>query len=257
VRLAREYVGLVERPPPSDFVVRTITRREANGLPLMSAEIVIASRDARERFPLAATYPLHFRKTYSAARLHGDTELEFENQTFASRVTPVPPPIGFSADSFRSCLVPGRPYQRLSPFGRTPEESNMRIASEVPLATAAGLWHLAEEALQHLTRLHAEGIAHGDAELHNFVVCPSPLELVIIDFEAAVRKDALEPAKWSARCEADLVPLLREAIYLQCTLGRQDGPLADLAWEALPRLFKAPDRFRRAIDEQGDLSEAP
>src|SRR6476659_6668455 len=97
VRLAREYVGLVERPPQKDFVVRTITRREANGLPLMSAEIVIASRETRERHPLAATYPLHFRKTYSAARLHGDPETEFECQTVASQHIPVPPPIGFSS----------------------------------------------------------------------------------------------------------------------------------------------------------------
>ena len=78
VRLAPEFVGLIERPQRSDYVVRTIARREANGLPLMSAEIVIAGRETRETHPLAITYPLHFRKTYFAARLHGDTAKEFD-----------------------------------------------------------------------------------------------------------------------------------------------------------------------------------
>jgi len=255
VRLAREYVGLIERAPQNDYVVRTIVRREAQGLPLMSAELVIAGRETREKYPLAATYPLHFRKTYAAARLHGDTALEFESQLLASRIIPVPPPIGFAPDSFRSCLVPGRPYQRLSPFGREPEESNLRAALDLPLAAAAGLFRLSEEAFRHLRTLHAGGLAHGDAELHNFVVCPSPLELVLIDFEAAQRKDTLDEAAWRARCEADLVPLLREAVFLQCALGRQEGPLAELAWEQMAGLFRAPDRFRRAIDDQSDRSD--
>jgi hypothetical protein len=46
----------------------------------------------------------------------------------------------------------------------------------------------------------------------------------------------------------DLAPLLREAVCVQCVLGRQRGPLADATWAALDRLFKAPDRFRRAIE---------
>ena len=62
VRLAREYLVLIERPPQNDYVVRTIARREANGLPLMSAEIVVAGRDTRDRHPLAVTYPLHFAR---------------------------------------------------------------------------------------------------------------------------------------------------------------------------------------------------
>ena len=34
--------------------------------------IVIAGQETRSEFPLAATYPLHFRKTYFPGRLHGD-----------------------------------------------------------------------------------------------------------------------------------------------------------------------------------------
>ena len=100
VRLAREYADLLERPQANDYVVRTIARREVNGMPLMSAEIVVAGRETRERHPLAVTYPLHFRKTYSPARMHGDTAKEFENHTLASRIIGLPPPIGFCSQVF-------------------------------------------------------------------------------------------------------------------------------------------------------------
>lgn len=255
VRLAREYAHLLERPQRSDYVVRTIERREANGLPLMSADIVIAGTETRERHPLSVTYPLHFRKTYSAARLRCDTEKEFENQSLASQIIGLPPPIGHAVEVFRSCLAPGRPYARLSPFGVEPEESNLRIAQKMPLETAAGLWGFVEGAVSQLTGLHGGGLAHGDAELHNLIVCPSPLELVIVDFEAAVKRDELTEPAWEARCAADLVPLLREAVFLQCALGRQKGLLAEEAERAFSRLFRSPDRFRRAIDFQPDPTE--
>jgi hypothetical protein len=255
VRLAREYMHLIEKTPKHDYVVRTIVRREANGLPLMSAEIVIAGHATRKEHPLAEEYPLHFRKTYSAARLHGDTSKEYEYQVIASEVIGVPMPIGFGADVFRSCLVPGRPYNRLSPFGTEPEESNMRAAQTLPLAAAAGLWRLSEQAIEHLSRLHDGGLAHGDAELHNFVVCPAPLELVVIDFESSMLKKDMDDGAWEKRRAMDLAPLLREAIFLQCALGRQQGKLAELSWERMSSLLKSPDRFRRAIEEQADLSE--
>lgn len=255
VRLAREYLVLIERPPEQDYVVRTVAKREANGLPLMSAEIVIASEQTRRQHPLAATYPLHFRKTYFAARWQADPEREFANHIEASRLLQLVPPIGFGARVFRSCLIPGRPYSRLTPFGGEPEESNLRIAQRVELATAVGLWRLAQDALERLSALHQHGFAHGDAELHNFIVCPAPLELVLIDFESAVRKADLDAAAWSARCDADLAPLLREAVFLQCALGRQEGALAERALQQLPGLFRRPERFRSAIEQQAELGE--
>jgi hypothetical protein len=255
VRLAREYIDLIERPQRADYVVRTIERREANGLPLMSADIVIAGRETRDRYPLSSTYPLHFRKTYSAARLHGDPAKEFENQTLASQIIGLAPPIGHSAESFRSCLAPGRPYSRLSPFGVEPEESTVWIAQKLPLQGAAGLWGFVEGAFGQLTKLHGGGLAHGDAELHNFVVCPAPLGLVIVDFEAATKRDDLTESGWTARCDADLVPLLREAVFIQCALGRQEGSLAEASERAMDRLFRAPERFRRAIDFPPDPTD--
>jgi hypothetical protein len=252
VRLARELVTLVDHAPSSDYVVRTVMRKEANKMPLMSAEIVIAGRDARERFSLAARYPLHFRKTFSAARL-GDTAQEFALHTLASKLVGVPPPIGASELVYRSCLVPGRPYNRLSPFGVEPEEANLAVARSLSLTEAAGLLHLVSEGVNVLSAMQAGGLAHGDAETHNFVVCPSPLQMVVIDFESAMQKSDLDDAAWTARCDRDLEPLLREFVFLECALGRQQGPVADRAHAAMNRVLKNPDRFRRAIEEHEDL----
>jgi hypothetical protein len=254
VVLATELLLLVERAPRYDFVVRTLAQREANGLPLMTAELVIASGQTRQDFPLAATYPLHFKKTYHPARLHGDPKEEFEHHLLASQLSPIPAPIGYGPNVFRSCLIPGQPYARLTSFGAEPPESNIGTAQKVNLPAAAGLWRLAEEAVQQLRDLHAGGLAHGDAELHNCIVCPAPLEPLWIDFEVAVRRGGLTDADWDRRREADLAPFLREAVYLQCALGRQPSPLGELAWARLDQLFpRAPDRFRRAIETRAEV----
>ena len=190
----------MEKAPRQDFVVRTWARREANGLPLMAAELVIAGAETRQAHPAAETYPLHFRKTYFPARLHDDPQVEFELHLLASRLSRTPPPIGHTTTVFRSCLIPGQSYARLTPFGGEPPENNIAKAQNLSLATAAGLWRLAEEALAQLLMLQDGGLAHGDTELHNIIVCPAPLEPILVDFEAAVRRDTIEPAAWDARC---------------------------------------------------------
>jgi hypothetical protein len=250
VRLAAEYVQLVTRAPSRDFVVRTIARREANGLPLMSADMVIAGAATREAFPLAHRYPLHFRKTYYPGRLHGDPKHEFDRQTEAAALIGIPEPIGCSPDTFRTCLVPGTPYDRLSPFDVVPEESQLRHAQELGLAAAAGLFRCVESAFASLVALHEGGLAHGDAELHNFIVCSSPLEMVIIDFEAALRKETATGVTWNQTAAKDLEPLLREAVLLQCCLGPQPGPLAEMARSRVGTLFTSPDAFLREIDRR-------
>jgi hypothetical protein len=58
---------------------------------------------------------------------------------------------------------------------------------------------------------------------------------------------------WDARRGLDLRPLLREAVYLQCLLGRQPSLLGEMAWDRLPDLFRSPDRFRRAIELQAGI----
>lgn len=253
VLLAAELYPFIEKAPRQDFVVRTRARREANGLPLMTAELVIAGEETRRIHPAAATYPLHFRKTYFPGRLHGDPQVEFELHLLASQLCRTPPPIGHTSDVFRSCLVPGQSFARLTAFGGEPPENNIVKAQKLPLATAAGLWRLAEETLAQLLILESGGLAHGDTELHNIIVCPAPLEPILIDFEAAIRREAVDAAAWEARCKLDLQPLLREAVYLQCALGRQPGPLGDRSWSLLGELFRSPDRFRRAIEQQAEV----
>jgi hypothetical protein len=253
VLLAAEYVTLVERPPKRDFVVRTIARRQTNDLVLMLAELVVAGEETRRLYPLADKYPLHFRKTYFLGQMHGDPEKEFANHALAAQIIPIPPPIGFTASEFRTCLLPGQPYVRLSPFGVEPAEMNLGLAEKLPLSSAAGLWLLAEQALTQLLALQGGGLAHGDAELHNCIVCPAPLELFLIDFGSGIRQNAVTPEAWGTRCDLDLAPLLREAVFLQCALGRQAGPLAELSWKRMDVLFAAPDRFRRHVERQAKV----
>jgi hypothetical protein len=252
VSVGPEYAAMVTRAPRQDLVVRTITRREANGMPLMSADLVIASEDTRVKFAAARTYPLHFRKTYYPGRLHGDPKHEFDRQMEAAALIGLPPPIGYAADVFRSCLLPGLPYARLSPFGVEPEEGNLTRAEQLPLATAAGLWRMVDQVFAQLSALHAGGLVHGDAQLHNFIVCPSPLEVVVIDFEVAQRKEATSEEAWHASCANDLMPVLREAVLLQCCLGPQPGPLTELAWQRIDTLFKNPERFRRELERRAN-----
>jgi len=248
VRLASEYLPFLETPPSRDFVVRTITQREHEGTPLMSADIVIAGRETREQLPLAKTYPLHFRKTYFPGRLHGDPQHEVTMQQRASELIGIVPPIGCSPTSFRSCLVPGTPYSRLSPFGVEPDEANLPRARSMPLASAIGLWALLERAYTQLHALHEGGLAHGDAELHNLIVSPSPLDTVLIDFEVAIDRSQVSAEVWDKTVLKDLIPLLREAVFLQSRLGPQPGPLSELSLARIADCFKHAERFKREID---------
>jgi len=254
VRIGAEYAVWIQKAPRQDFVVRTIMKREANGMPLMSADIVIAGEETRANYPLALQYPLHFRKTYYPGRLHGDPRQERDHQNRAAEILGIPPAIGATHQIFRSCFLPGTPYSRLSPFNVEPEEANLPRAQQLNQATAAGLWRLLHEAFDALTRLYQADLSHGDLELHNLVVCSSPLECILIDFEAAARKDELSDEEFAKRQRNDYLALLREAILLQCALGPQPGPLADMARDRIAELFKRPDKFRAEIGEHERLT---
>lgn len=253
VSVGPEYAVWIKRAPRQDFVVRTILKREANGMPLMAADIVIAGEETRASYPLAASYPLHFRKTYYPGRLHGDPRQERDRQNEAAEVLGIPPAIGATHQIFRSCFLPGTPYSRLSPFGIEPEEANLPQAKQLNLATAAGLWRMLHEAFDSLARLHEAGLIHGDLELHNLVVCPAPLECILIDFEASMRQDELGD-DFEKRRRDDFLPMLREAILLQCALGPQPGPLAEMARARVAELFKRPERFLTEIGEQSKIA---
>ena len=252
VSVDEDYLALIERAPRQDYVVRTLARKMVGNSPIMTGELVIAGGETREQFALAQVYPLHFRKTYYTGRLRGDPSREFECHTRASRLVDVPAPIGHSLGVFRSCLLPGKPYKQLSPFGSEPENSNIRVASELHFVEAVGLWRIIEDLFNILQTLQRGGLTHGDAELHNFIVCPTPLETLPIDFELAVVEEEVSPEEWESRSAADLSLLLKEAIYLQCALGEQSGPLADLAFHRLDELFQSGAQFRRAIDRRSN-----
>jgi hypothetical protein len=254
VLVGPEYAVWIKRAPRQDFVVRTIMKREANGMPLVSADIVIAGEETRANYPLAEQYPLHFRKTYYPGRLHGDPRQERDRQNEAAEILGIPPAIGATHQTFRSCFLPGTPYHRLSPFGAEPEEANLPIAQKLNMATAAGLWRLLSEAFDALSRLHAANLTHGDLELHNLVVCPAPLECILIDFEAAARKDELDDQEFAKRVHADFLPMLREAIFLQCALGPQPGPFAEMARSRAAEVLKRPEKFAAVIGEQTKLA---
>jgi hypothetical protein len=254
VLLSREYLSFVDRAPQRDYVVRTVAKRQVGAMMLMSGDLVIASAETRSAFPLADKYPLHFRKSYFPGQMHGDTKDEFDNHTLASSLIDVPPPIGHTPNTFRSCLLPGHPYTRVSPLGADPQTANIALAEKLSLAAAAGLWRLCEEGLAKMLSLQQGGLAHGDAELHNFIVCPTPLELVLIDFEGAVKQATVTAEVWDKRCATDLEPILREAIYLQCALGKQDSYLGKLSFERVDKLVKYPDQFFRAIDARQSVS---
>ncbi|HKO91031.1 MAG TPA: hypothetical protein VJU61_07765 [Polyangiaceae bacterium] len=250
VALSEDYLPMIDRAPREDFVVRTLARRKAGEMTLMMGELVIAGAATRERYEQARVYPLHFRKVYYPGKMHGDPQTEFELHERASTLVAVPPPIGSTPNSFRSCYLPGTPLNRLSTLGTEPDESNIGQAQELSLAAAAGLWKLADEGFTLLTRLQQGGLTHGDAHLHNFIVCPSPLEILPIDFELAVLRDAVSAEVWQQRCEADRQHLLKLAIYLQCALGRQRGPLADEALSRLELLVRPADTFASVIAER-------
>jgi len=250
IALADDYLPMIEKAPREDFVVRNLARRKAGEMTLMMGDLVIAGAGTRDQYALARAYPLHFRKTYYPGKLHGDPRTEFELHERASTLIDVPPPIGSTPNSFRSCFLPGTPLHRLSALGVEPEESNIALALELPLAAAAGLWRLAEEVFGLLTRMQAAGLTHGDAHLHNFIVCPSPLEVLPVDFEIGVAREAVSSEVWEQRCQADRQHVLALAIYLQCALGRQRGPLARESMAGIGRLVRSAETFQSVIAER-------
>jgi len=248
--IGEDYLPMIDRAPREDFVVRTLAKRVISGRPMMMGELVVAGAATRQAYPLAQKYPLHFRKTYYPGRLHGDPCLELERHTLASQLVPVPPPIGCTRNTFRSCFLPGSALDRLSPLGTEPDESNVVHAQQMSLATATGLWSLLQQAYDVLTTMQEGGLTHGDAYPHNFIVCPSPLEVLPVDFERAIVRDEVELSHWEQRCQQDRDLLLKLAVYLQCGLGQQRGTLAREALSRLEELVRPAEVFRRAITER-------
>lgn len=250
VTLGEDFLEMIDTAPREDFVVQTLARRQAGSMTLMMGELVIAGETTRTHFERAQAFPLHFRKTYYPGRLHGDPRDEYRLHEMASTLIDVPPPIGATRDTFRSCLLPGVPFDRVCGLGVEPDQRNIQLARELSLAAIVGLWKLAEDVLRLIERLQAGGLSHGDTHLHNFIVSPSPLEVLPIDFEIAKTKEECGADLWQTRCQSEREYVFKLAIFLQSALGRGQGPLADGSMDALQRIVTSPKEFRRAIDER-------
>jgi serine/threonine protein kinase len=248
VYLADEILQLVDNPQQKDFVIRRVSRKMANGQPLIQGELVVSGCETRSLYPLAVQYPVHFRKTYYPTCFHQNPEQEYNNHLLASQILQVAPPIGHTKTTFRSCFIPGVSYQKLTPFGVEPIMQNLQIGEDVPPASLIGLWQLLDELHGQVKKLHAHGLAHGDLYLHNVFVTKAPIGVHMIDFELAKREDEMEsPEKWEDFKTKDLTEILQHAIYLQCALGFQKGPLAEESEKEIDQLFPDGDAVRRKL----------
>lgn len=253
VELSPAYAGYLDHPPDHDLVLFNLMKKMVNGEPLIQGELVLAGKDTREAHELARTYPLHFRKTYYPTSFHQDPAQEVRHLNRAAEILGFPPAIGSTRTTFRSCFIPGRPLNKLSPFGVEPPERNIEIAKEQadPVALI-GLWKLYEELAGQIRKLHVGGLAHGDLYLHNAIVSMAPVRVCLIDFELAKHRDEVSAEEWARVTAFDRKELLMEAAYVQCGLGRQAGELAEAVDAALPDLFgKGVGRYRRAMDHAG------
>lgn len=241
IEVAESLRYLLEEPREKDFSLRSIARKEGpDGRELVQMQLVVAGRETRVAYPLAARYPIHFVKAYHPWSFHGDPKVEFENHRAAAAILGAPEPIGYDANSIRSSFLPGKPLSRLSPFTDVePQERCLGIARQADSASLIGLWKLAEEAYRQVRALHAKKFFHRDLELHNLIVCTAPVRLFLIDFESAEREFRGTAAEREELRAKDLAELFRLAIYLQSGLGRQEGELAEASLAALPQLFRA------------------
>lgn len=254
-QLIPEFEYLIHSPPDRDMVIRTVSRKLSNNLPLIQGHLVIAGKDTLEAYPLARTYPVHFRKTYYPTAFHPPATLEFAKHEKISRLIDIPPPIGATKNCFRSCFIPGIPLSRLSPFGVEPIEQNFGLAERTDPGLLIGLWHLLTQVASQLATLHTHGIAHGDLFLHNVIVSRSPVAVCLIDFEQAIERSSdTNDDAWAETVFRDLEEVRTHALWVQAGLGAQPGPLGEESRLHAARLLgPAGPRCLQIIEEHSTL----
>ncbi len=248
IELPDTLYRLVEQPPEHDFVMRRLSEKLANGEPLIQGELVIAGKDTLDQYPLAREYPVHFRKTYYPTCFHQDPGQELRRHQRVAQILPLPPPIGCTRTSYRSCFVPGHSLDKLAPFELDPPDANLRVAEEMPITARIGLWRVFEVLHGQVTTLHRAGVVHGDLFLHNVIVSTSPIGVYPIDFEHAEgRAETATDEAWRGICEQDLLELRKAAAYLLCVLGPQPGELAAEIGARVEDLFPKAPRVRERL----------
>ncbi len=254
-QLIPELAYLVDSPPDHDVVIRTLARKQSNGLPLIQGDLVIAGKDTLAAYPPARLYPVHFRKTYYPTAFHPPATEEFAKHERIAGLIDVAPPIGATRNSFRSCFIPGVPLSRMSPFGVEPVEQNLPVAARTEPGQLIGLWHLLDLVHGQIATLHRHGVAHGDLFLHNVIVSRSPINTCLIDFEQAVERDAAcSDEDWEKREASDLEEIFRHALWVQTGLGAQPGPLGERSRESAAALLgSVAERCLQSIDDHSTL----
>jgi len=245
IELAEGLAHLLVKPPEKDFPLYSISRKTApDGRELVHSELVIAGKRTRATYPLADQYPVHFLKSYHPWSFHGNPRIEFENNQAAAQILGTPEPIGFDNNSFRAPFIPGKPLSKLSPFTNIePLHRCIGIAQQIEPATLIGLWRLGEEVFAQIDKLHSQRFCHGDLELHNIIACAGPIQTFLVDFEGAEKAFSGTEKNWEQRRGSDLFELLRLAVYVQCGIGSQQGPLARKSLQDLPRLSEDASTF--------------
>jgi hypothetical protein len=251
IELAEAYQHLLKQPQQKDYTLHNIYLKEVNGTPLKQAELVIAGAQTREAIPLAAEFPVHFKKSYFPQSFFTDPQVEFESTAQAAKILEMPGPIGYERTVFRNSFIPGKPWNRHSPFGITPEDRNFQVARSVPESQLIGLWVLLEQVYAQIKKLHAKRFLHGDLQTHNVIVCSSPIRPFIIDYEVSVVEFTGSDEEWEKRRLEDLREFLREAVFVQSVLGRQEGELSAESLELLPKLFENPKSVLKRLKEIG------
>lgn len=66
----------------------------------------------------------------------------------------------------------------------------------------------------------------------------------------AILRDDVDPATFEKRCAEDFLPLLTEAVCLECGLGEQDAALGQMARTRIKELFQKPERFLEATERR-------
>lgn len=254
-QLIPEFQYLVNSPPDHDMVIRTVSRKLSNDMPLIQGHLVIAGKDTLQAFPLAQTYPVHFRKTYYPTAFHPPATLEYAKHEKISRLIDVPPPIGATKNCFRSCFIPGIPLNRISPFGVEPLEQNLGVAERAAPGLLFGLWHLLEQVETQLSTLHRNGMAHGDLFLHNVIVSRSPIAVCLIDFEQAIERNSdMTDPEWAEIAFRDLEEVFQHALWVQAGLGAQPGSLGERSRSLASELLgSAATRCLQVIEEHSTL----
>lgn len=242
IEVSPQYEDLIKEPRNEDYLLHVIlNKKDAYGETLIQTELTIAGKKTLKQFPATQEYPVHFVKRYSLSSYHNDPEIEYENGLEIQKYIDISTPLGADAKTFRNCFIPGVGLDKKSPFGVEPLYRNIDIAEEAEPKDLRALWKHLESAFQHTTTLHQNNWIHGDLELHNIIVSDKPVNTYLIDLESALPRDKVD--HWENACLADLEHIMRDAIYIQCALGKKDTSLGKTSRQSLEQLFKDPEEF--------------